>query len=138
MASLLEEKDSIRELMARYCFYTDSGQSEKYAGLFTEDCEWDGGPFGRCMGRAALRAMHQGNGDSAATQLRHLNTNAVITVDGDEARAVSYVAVIGVAEQTPTLFFAGAYFDRFVKQDGQWQFKLRRIVTDLSVIQQLL
>jgi hypothetical protein len=137
MASVLEEKDTIRELMARYCFYTDTGQSGKYAALFTEDCEWDGGPFGRCMGRAALRAMHQCSGESA-TQLRHLNTNIVITIDGDEAQAVSYVAVVGAAEQTPTLFFAGAYFDRFVKHDGQWQFKLRRIVTDLSVIQQSL
>lgn len=137
MATDLEEKDSIREIMARYCFYTDTGQSEEYADLFTDDCDWDGGPFGRCVGKAALLAMHKSSGDSA-TKLRHVNTNVIITVNGNEAQAISYVAVLGVGEQSPTVFFAGSYLDRFVKQGGRWLFKTRRIATDLSALKDLL
>jgi SnoaL-like protein len=137
MASVLEEKDSIRETMARYCFYTDSGQSEKYADLFTEDCDWDGGPFGRCLGKAALLAMHRGSGDSA-TKLRHVNTNVVITLNDNEAQATSYVAVIGVGETAPTIFFAGTYVDQFVKRGGRWLFKVRRIVPDITTIKAVL
>ena len=137
MATDLEEKDSIRETMARYCFYTDSGQSEKYADLFTEDCDWDGGVFGHCVGRAALLAMHKGGGDSS-TKLRHVNTNVVITVNGNAAQAISYVAILGVGEQSPSVFFSGSYFDRLVKQGGRWLFQTRRIVTDLSMLKDVL
>jgi len=133
MATELEEKDNIREMMARYCFYTDSGQSDKYADLFTEDCDWDGGPFGRCLGKAALLAMHKGGGDGA-TKLLHVNTNVVITVKGNEAQAISYVCVLGVGEQSPTVLFVGSYLDQLVKQSGRWLFKTRRIVTDLSAL----
>lgn len=131
MTSILEEKDAIREMFAKYCFYTDSGQFEKYAALFTEDCDWDGGPFGRQQGRANLLAMLKSGGD-ASTKMRHHNTNIVIEVNGSEARATSYVTVYGVAEQTPVIFFVGTYFDHLVKQNGRWMFKQRKIRTDFA------
>ena len=131
MPSILEEKDAIREMFAKYCFYTDSGQFEKYANLFTEDCDWDGGPFGRQQGRANLLAMLKSGGD-ASTKMRHHNTNIVIEVQGDEARASSYVTVYGVGEATPVIFFVGCYVDHLVRQNGQWLFKQRKIRADLS------
>ena len=36
MASQLEEKDAIRDVMSSYCFYVDSGEFEKFAELFTD------------------------------------------------------------------------------------------------------
>ena len=131
MASILEEKDAIREMFAKYCFYTDSGQFEKYAALFTEDCDWDGGPFGRQQGRANLLAMLKSGGDSA-TKLRHSTTNIVIEVNGNEARATSYIQVLGVGGEAPVIFFAGLYFDHLVKQNGKWMFKQRKIRTDFT------
>jgi hypothetical protein len=130
MSSIQDEKTAILEVFARYCFYTDLGRAEDYANLFTEDCDWDGGPFGRQQGRANLLAfIKQGAG---ATALRHHNTNIVIDVNGNEARAASYVTVYGVAEQTPVIFFVGCYIDHLVKRDGRWYFKQRKIRTDLS------
>lgn len=131
MSSLLEDKDAIRDVIARYCFYTDSGQFEKYADLFTEDCDWDGGIFGRHSGRAALLASMRSSGD-AATKLRHSTANIVIRVDGDEARATSYATVLGVGGETPLIFFAGCYIDQLVRREGRWLFKHRKIRTDLS------
>lgn len=131
MPSTLEDKDAIRELFAKYCFYTDSGQVEKYCALFIEDCDWDGGPFGRQQGRANLLAMLKSGGD-AATKLRHHTTNLVVEVNGNEARATSYVTVYGVGEQTPGIFFVGIYFDHLVRQNGRWLFKQRKIRTDFA------
>ncbi|MGE0383109.1 MAG: nuclear transport factor 2 family protein [Gammaproteobacteria bacterium] len=131
MPSILEDKDAIRDLFARYCFYTDSGQFEKYVALFTEDCDWDGGSFGRCQGREALLAYLKAGGD-ASKNLRHSTTNMVIEVQGDSATATSYVQVLGVEGQAPVIFFAGIYLDRLVRRDGRWLFAQRRIRTDFA------
>lgn len=131
MSTLQEDKDAIRETMARYCFYTDSGQFEKYAELFVEDCDWDGGPFGRQQGRANLLAMLKAGGE-ASTKMRHSTTNIVIDVRGHDAFATSYVTVLGVGGETPLVFFAGCYIDHLVRLDGRWYFKQRKIRTDLS------
>ena len=37
MASMLEEKDAIRDLMSAYCFHVDDGEFDKFAALFTSD-----------------------------------------------------------------------------------------------------
>jgi hypothetical protein len=131
MTSILEDKDAIREVFAQYCFYTDSGQFEKYVDLFTEDCDWDGGPFGRHQGKASLLAMLKQDRDTA-TKLRHSTTNSVITVNGDESRAISYVQVLGIGEPTPVIFFAGIYLDHLVRQNGRWLFRQRKLRTDFS------
>jgi SnoaL-like domain len=131
MTSMLEDKDAIREMFAQYCFYTDSGQFEKYVNLFTEDCDWDGGPFGHHQGRANLLAMLKQGGDTA-TKLRHSTTNSLITINGNEARAISYVQVLGVGEPAPVIFFAGIYLDYLIKQNGRWLFKQRKLRTDFS------
>jgi hypothetical protein len=131
MPSILEEKDAIRDLFARYCFYTDSGQMEKYAALFTEDCDWDGGAFGRHQGRANVLAKMKAAGD-AATKLRHLTINSLIEINGDEAHATSYILLFGVGGEAPLPVFAGLYFDHLVKLNGQWLFKQRKIRTDFQ------
>ena len=55
MATVLEEKDAIRELMHAYCFRCDTRDADGLAALFTEDCVWDGGPFGRKNGPEELK-----------------------------------------------------------------------------------
>ena len=37
MASLLEEKDAIRDVLSAYCFYMDNGEFDRWAALFAED-----------------------------------------------------------------------------------------------------
>lgn len=131
MPSALEDKEAIRELFARYCFYTDTAQFEKFVALFVEDCDWDGGIFGRQLGRSALLESLRPGADTA-TKLRHFTTNSVIAIEGDEARATSYVTVLGVGGESPQIFFAGCYVDRLVRQDGLWLFRQRKIRTDLA------
>ena len=49
----LEEKDAIREVLARYCFALDDGKFAEMAALFTEDGTWHTA-FGKATGRAAI------------------------------------------------------------------------------------
>ena len=37
---MLEDKDAIRELLARYCFLLDGYRLSEFAALFTADGEW--------------------------------------------------------------------------------------------------
>ena len=37
MSNVLEEKDAIRELIARYCFLIDAAQYDEWAQTFHED-----------------------------------------------------------------------------------------------------
>ena len=40
MATMLEDKDAIREVLARYCYALDDGRFADMAALFTEDGTW--------------------------------------------------------------------------------------------------
>ena len=58
---------------------------EKILALFTEDCVWDGGVYGKREGKAALRAYYDQNNASEAPLAYHLLTNPIIEVNGDQA-----------------------------------------------------
>ncbi len=131
MGMVSEDKDQVRELLARYCYYADSGQVEHYANLFTLDCDWDGGIFGRQLGRENVLTMMRSNSGSRP-KTRHSTTNIVITLDGDKADATSYVTVMNVGTDQPSVIFVGCYIDRLSREDGKWLFQTRRIRPDLA------
>jgi 3-phenylpropionate/cinnamic acid dioxygenase small subunit len=130
MASVLEEKDAIRELLARYCFHIDLGEYEEWLGLFTEDGVFDLGKMGHFQGRDTLRKFTKSipTADGVPT-LRHCVVNPIVEVNGDAARARSYVVVV---QGKPQLSFSvvGRYEDEIVKIDGSWRFKARHVALD--------
>ena len=126
MVSALEDKNQIHELLANYCFFSDSGQAERHVALFTDDCELDLGPAGIYRGREELLELQRRKGGKV-TPIRHHTSNIVIDLDGDMARARSYVLVLNVDNQPPALVLSGHYFDTLIKQDGQWRFHRRAV-----------
>ena len=133
MTSVLEDKEAIRELLYRYCYGTDTGDVEGWVGGFTEDCEWDGGPFGACKGKGEMRAFYAQGGD-AARSMRHLTLNTIIDVQGDRARAVSYVVVLGVSPEGTSIFFSGFYDDALVRTGDRWRIRRRKLRPDMAEI----
>ena len=129
----LVEKEAIRDVLHRYCYGTDAGDTELWVEGFTDDCVWDGGPFGVQHGTAAMRAFHGPNAD-ASKALRHLTLNTVIDLHGDTAHAVSYVVVLARSESFQ-VYFAGFYDDDFVKLAGRWRIRRRLLRADLSEIE---
>lgn len=123
----MNDYDAIRNLLAEYCFGTDSGDTERWLSTMTEDVLWDGGAFGRFEGREALRAFHSGSG-GAATAFRHLTVNATIRVEGETARSYSYVLLLNQGEAL-NLAACLCYEDDLVKSGGDWRIKRRLIHT---------
>jgi uncharacterized protein (TIGR02246 family) len=134
MASQLEEKDAIRDVMSSYCFYVDSGEFEKFAELFTDDGIFEAGPFGKLEGRKAIRefigAQVPKPGEGPAR--KHCTFNHLIRVTGSEARADSYIVVVRESNGGIAASLAGRYEDLLIKQDGEWRFKVRKIHFDFS------
>jgi uncharacterized protein (TIGR02246 family) len=123
MASLAEDRDEIRDLVARYCRYIDTGMADEWAALWTEDGEFDLGGGTIVAGRAALRehATHMPPGT-----LHHLATNLVIDIDGDTA----------VCEESTLLTSKGAIamvarvHDELKRVDGHWRLHRKSFTPD--------
>jgi uncharacterized protein (TIGR02246 family) len=123
-----EEKEAIREVLARYCFHLDSGAFEEMAALFTPDGTWHTA-FGVAKGRAEIAALARRlrNTDPPRPRGVHLTTNIVIELASETARVRSNWMVAANSAAGPVVSSAGGYADRMVKRDGAWLFEYREI-----------
>lgn len=134
MASVIEEKEAIRDVLSAYCFYVDDGEFDKWADLFSEDAVFDAGPQGKMQGRAAIRDFIakavplKGEGPAR----KHCTMNSMIQLNGTEAKVDSYIVVVREAEQGIMTSLAGRYEDLLVKQGDTWRFKVRKIHFDIT------
>jgi ketosteroid isomerase-like protein len=129
MASALEDKDAIREVLAEYCFRLDGSDFDGMAALFTEDGTWDTA-FGAATGRAAISHHAAGlRARAGANRPRaiHLTTNIVVALNGDEAEVRSNWTVVQNSPEGPKIGSGGGYADRMVRQNGRWLFGYRKI-----------
>lgn len=131
--SILEDKDTIREVMAAYCHALDGCRFADVANLFVEDGVWTT-DYGEAQGRNAIEEMLRSvvpvKGEGP--QRKHYIANIIIKVDGDSARSVSDYLV--VRESGPDLIpvMGGTYKDEWVRQDGTWRFRRKELVHDIS------
>jgi len=131
MASVLEEKDAIRELMARYCFHFDNGEFDAWLDLFTADGAFDLGSRGRFGGRENLqkflKSLPLTNG---VPMMKHCVMNSIVSVDADRATAQSYVVVVRGGDHL-ALSVAARYADQLEKTGDGWRFSERKVYLDL-------
>jgi 3-phenylpropionate/cinnamic acid dioxygenase small subunit len=133
MASVVEEKEAIRDVLSAYCFYMDDGKFDQWADLFSEDAVFEAGPQGKMQGRAAIKDFivkavpTQGEGPAR----KHCTMNSMIQVNGTEAKVDSYIIVVREADQGIMTSLAGRYEDLLVKQGETWRFKVRKIHFDI-------
>jgi len=113
MGTLAEDRDEIRDLTARSCLYIDTGRSEEWAALWTEDGEFDLGGGRIVRGQDELRE-HAGHMEPG--RVHHLATNLVIDVDGDEA--TNRMSVLLTAEGAVAM--VARVHDQLRRVDGQW------------------
>jgi len=128
MASILEEKDAIREVLAQYCFALDDGRFDDMAACFTEDGTWQTF-FGKATGRKAIAEFAAGLRAHRTENPRaiHHVTNIVITLDGDTAKVRSNWTTVQNSSEGPKVGSGGSYDDEMVKVDGRWYFRYRTI-----------
>jgi hypothetical protein len=139
MPLTLEDREEIREVIARYDFTMDLGDPDGWAELFVED-----GVFmhtgagkqsemaGRYQGRQELRDFCQSVFDRAKGQLRHWNNGVqLLEGDGETARMRSFIIGFSVGVYpVPQIFETGIYYDEFRKVDGQWRIVQREFRCD--------
>ncbi len=133
MASRLEEKDSIHETIANYCFYFDGGEFDKWVDLFTDDGTFDAGRMGVQKGKDALRAFLKNiRLTNGLPMMKHCVMNEITTVTGNEATSKSYIVLVrSKGEGALVNGLAGRYEDHLVKQGDRWLFKTRKVHFDL-------
>jgi len=134
MTSVADEKDEIRELMARYCHALDACNFAEVASLFADSGEWTT-TYGSARGRAQIEALlanvvpRPGEGP----QRKHYITNILIKL-GDERRASARSDYLVVRESQDGLIpvMGGTYLDAFIKCDGVWLFSRKQLVHDIA------
>ena len=150
----LEDHVRIEQLLMRYAAALNTRDADTYVSLFTPDATFElrraieEPPFlGPFRGREALRKQWFPDGAGAADAsgrrpfgpMRHVTTNYEIDVRGETAtvraffiEVVSNGPNIPPGSKPPTIHAMGRYEDELVKQDGQWLFARRVVLTDMN------
>jgi uncharacterized protein (TIGR02246 family) len=125
MSNLSEDRDAIRDLMARYCLYVDSGQGPEFASLFTDDGVFETGHGDPTVGRDALAQQAE---SMAGLGMHHMITNHAIDVDGDEADVVCSAMVVAKG----SIMMSARTHDHLRRVDGKWLIEHRSFTTDAA------
>ncbi|MBN9509473.1 MAG: nuclear transport factor 2 family protein [Alphaproteobacteria bacterium] len=124
----LEAIEEIKALKARYCALCDADYDpDGLAALFLPDGIWDGGPFGRHEGRAAIRAFFKGISGTIRFAA-HLVLNPIIEVQSaDRAtgkwRLIMPCTVTGDDGATEARWLLSAYDEEYARHEGAWLFR---------------
>lgn len=130
----MADERACERLIAEYCHLVDFGDAPGIADLFTTDGRWTSAEVDM-VGQDEIRAGFTRRQAVTRRQSRHLCTNVVVRIDGDEATSLCYLvnyrhdSDTGVAEvPAPAGLpkYVGEYRDRFVRTDEGWRFAERR------------
>lgn len=124
---------AINSLLMTYADRVDAGHWSDVGAMFEHAtyrvAHADGG-FSSFQGADQVRGFCEQtrvHGDGTP-RTRHVITNVVIDVDGDEASARCYVTVFQQTDALPLQPIAsGRYVDRFARVGGRWRFADRLI-----------
>ncbi|MBZ5539986.1 MAG: nuclear transport factor 2 family protein [Acidobacteriia bacterium] len=113
-----EDREAIRETIARMNWLSDAGDAVGHAALYTEDVAYDVGAFGVFRGREELRKFFEQV--YASFRLReHRTSNLVIELRGDKASVRCYWQA-HLIFQSRALISSGKYEDEWVNLNGRW------------------
>ena len=123
---LLEDIEAIKTLKYQYCAYCDdSYNADGIAGLFIEDGTWDGGDFGRCEGREAVRKFFQ-KAPKVLSLAAHQVMNPIIKVEGERATGewkLFQPCTLETKEGPRAMWLAAIYHDEYVRTSEGWKYK---------------
>ena len=134
----IADRLAIRELVDAYAHCADRRDAEGQMSLFTADTEFlvymdSRNPVAtqEIHGRDGLRPVFENLNTYEATT--HFNGQSTVTWSQDSATGVSYCLAhhVKVDGSSRSLMIASIrYLDHFVKLDGYWYFKQRKLMVD--------
>jgi hypothetical protein len=117
----LVDLEEIRQLNARYNHAMDARNRDAYAACLTPDAQ--GGRYGtdiRQNGREAITEMAV----TFPVEGRHMCTDTVVEIDGDEATQKIYCLYLDMGPPFDVSMF-GLYHDKLVRTSEGWKFSQR-------------
>ncbi|MCP3913452.1 MAG: nuclear transport factor 2 family protein [Actinomycetia bacterium] len=126
----IADERACERLVTQYTHLVDFGDAPAIAELFTTDGVWRTSEFSM-DGQDEIRAGFERRQGVSRRQSRHVCTNILIDVDGDEATGLCYLvnyrhdSPSGTAEKPAPADvpkFVGEYHDRFVRTADGWLF----------------
>jgi hypothetical protein len=132
---LIEDRDSVRQLLVEYGQCLDRRDFKAFSMLFAEkEGEWIGG-MGKAKGSEAIRRLMEQTIRPDASKKApnfHIFTNEIINIDGDRATAaVKWMFVASGEASQPRPLILGHYQDDIVRENGHWKFLKRVVYADI-------
>jgi hypothetical protein len=136
----LLDKQSIYEVLCRYCRGLDRMDKEMACSVWHED------------GTALYHDMYEGSGrgfvdwvwDAHKSMERHSHqiANHIIVLDGDTAKSETYVTVTlwtlpDTDGKQQEIIGKGRYLDRWSKRNGRWAIDHREHILDMQTLHEL-
>jgi hypothetical protein len=116
----LVDREELKELRAKYCYYVDEQHWEPFFDLFVPDPTLDFGGMGVYEGRDGLERFAAEFVEGRLEGSAHMLSNPILEVDGDEATGRWYVeAPLTFADGTGA-WRQGWYRDEYRRLDGDW------------------
>ena len=126
----LEDREAIREAIARYAYEVDCGEPPDWASVFSADIEMEAGKLGTSRGlgeieRRFTRAEHL---DAIRDGSQHAYSNVVVDleVDGDHATAWGYACVHTRRGGEWRIYTLGVNRWRLRREEDGWKFVERQ------------
>ncbi len=118
----LADKDAIKELVYEWDYLTDErvGSDQVIDAFCTDDVIYDAGPLGRTEGREAFKEAAREIFDKELLFTRHLRTNPIIEVNGDEAAGKWYADIPSITGDGKAVWIQGTYRLGFRRENGRW------------------
>ena len=138
MALSADDHVDIQQLLARYNWAVDFGDTTGWADCFTADGVFEclglpeGAPLGgRHTGRDALVAYATRHYEINQGRARHWNWNLLIDGDGDAATMQCYLNAYSAGQGDTALFrVTGVYRDQLRRGADGWRFASRQVTID--------
>ncbi len=125
MVQELWDREHIKELTYQYGLAIEAQDEEKMANLFTADGSVDFSAMGRgvIQGADAIKEFYR---STWPLKVKPFFTNHVLHIQGDSATGICSVEN-RATRGDESLIGAGRLHDEYVKVDGVWKFKSRRV-----------
>jgi 3-phenylpropionate/cinnamic acid dioxygenase small subunit len=126
----MSDRDDIADVLIRYATGVDSKNWPLFRTCFTDDVHADYGDIGVWDGVDAIATWMERT-HAAMPATNHMITNIAVELDGDRARATSYVhAVLAITPDSSQFVDAvGSYHDTLVRTPDGWRIRERRFVS---------
>jgi hypothetical protein len=119
----LLDLEEIKQLRYSFSWALETSTPDDLADLFTEDGWIEVGPWGRMVGRDAIRRGYgRAYRDSEPWTAMHAVTNPRIRISGDEATGTWYLLdCVTTVVESNSLRILGIYDETYRRVDGAWK-----------------